>query len=327
MPPRPEIDGTGTPDDETLAFEAEIVRRVTGTVGAGLDELVRVILAAFEATAAVLGGSLTDEQARDFGQRLGARIEALTWDDMRPALGESAIEAHRLGVARAAERFIDPGEQAKARSTKTPRRRKTIPIDTNLRADIRAAAKIARSGVKTASDAASVAGKVKAGKRRAEGAARWTANEGINAGTSDVARKMGLRLVWVAERNACLHCLAHAGYVVEPGALFPGLSFDPEASNIPAVEFPPLHPNCRCQTRTTDAPAGAPPTDRSSLNPAARLAAEARRSVVYQWTEFASAPAAIRAAEALLSAGADLPASVEARARREIRLAKKRRQK
>lgn len=324
MPPRPEIDGSGTPDDETLAFEAEIVRRVTGSIGAGLDELVRVILAAFEATSAVLGGELNDEQAREFGKRLGARIEAMTWTDMRPFLGEAAMEAHRLGVARAAERFVSPAEQAKARSVKPPRRRKTVPIDANLREELRKAAKIARAGVRTQSDAAAVAGKVKAGKRRIEGNARWTANEGINAGTSDVARKMGLRLVWVAERNACLHCLAHAGYVVEPGAFFPGLSFDPQASNIPAVEHPPLHPNCRCQTRTTDAPAGPAPLDRSSLNPAARLAAEARRSVVYQWTEYASNPAAMRAAEALLAAGANLPASVEKRARSEIARAKRR---
>lgn len=321
---QPTIDGTSTPDAETLAFEEEVLRRVTGSVSAGLDELVRVILAAFEATAAVLGGALTDEQAKEFGRGIASRIEAITWEEMRPALGEAAVTAHRLGVQRAAERFISPDEQVKARSTKTPRRRKTIPIDANLRADLREAAKVAKTGIKTATDAATVAGKVRKGKARAEGSARWTANEGINAGTSDVARKMALRLIWVAERNACLHCLAHAGYVTEPGKLFPGVSFDPAARGIPAVEYPPLHPNCRCQTRTTDAPAGSPPRDRSSLSPAARLAAEARRSVVYQWTEHASEPAAIRAAEALLAAGADLPASVEARARAQVRAAKRR---
>jgi hypothetical protein len=324
VPVRPEIDGSGTPDDETLAFEADVLRRVTGGVSAGLDALVSLILTSLEALTITLGGPLSDEQAKEFGAGIAKRIQSLTWDEMRPALGEAAIEAHRLGVQRAADRFAAPDEQAKARATKSPRRRKTIPIDANLRADLRAATKLARAGVKTATDAAAVAGKVKRAKQRAEGAARWTANEGINAGTSDVARKMGLRLVWIAERNACLHCLAHAGYVVEPGGLFPGLSFDPEASNIPAVEFPPLHPNCRCQTRTTDAPAGAAPRDRSSLNPAARLAAEARRSVVYQWTEYASSPAMLRAAEALLAAGADLPVSVEKRARAEIRRARRR---
>jgi hypothetical protein len=326
MPPRPQIDGLDTPDEETLQFEAETLRRVTGSVSAGLSELVNIILTAFEAFSTV-SGEITDEQAREFGRRIGQRIEALTWEDMRPALGEAAIEAHRLGVKRAADRFVSPAEQAKARATKTPRRRPTIPIDANLRRDLRKASQIAKAGIRTQTDAASVAGKVNAAKTRAQGAARWTANDGINAGTSDVARKMGLRLIWVAERNACLHCLAHAGYVTKPGDLFPGLSFDPHASNIPAVEYPPLHPNCRCQTRTTDAPPGSPPDDRSSLNPAARLAAEARRSVVYQWTEYASNPAMLRAAETLLAAGANLPASVEKRARAEIARAKRRRQK
>lgn len=323
MPPRPVIDGDSTPDDETLAFEAEIVRRVTGSVAAGLEDLVRVILAAFEATKATLD-EISEEQGKEFGRLLAARIDAATWPEMRPDLGAAAIESHRLGVARAAERFVSPQEQAKARSTKTPRRRKTIPIDAQLRRTMREASKLARTGIKSSADAAAVASKVRKGKTQIEGFARWTANEGINAGTSDVARKMGLRLVWVSERNACLHCLAHAGYTVEPGSFFPGLSFDPEASNIPAVEHPPLHPNCRCQTRTTDAPAGAAPTDRSSLNPAAALAREARRSVVYQWTEYASNPAMTRAAEALLAAGANLPASVEKRARAEIARAKRR---
>lgn len=327
MPKRPDIDGPVTPDEETLAFEAEVLRRVTGGVSFGLDALVSLILTSIEAFTITLSGKPTEEQAKSFGEGMAERIRAFTWDDMRPALGEAAIEAHRLGVARAAERFVSVDEQAKARSTKTPRRRKTIPVDANLRADLREAALLARTGIKTATDAAAVASKVKKAKTRAEGAARWTANEGINAGTSDVARKMGLRLVWIAERNACLHCLAHAGYVTEPGGLFPGLSFDPQANDIPAVEYPPLHPNCRCQTRTTDAPAGPAPTDRSSLNPAARLAAEARRSVVYQWTDYASNPAMMRAAEALLSAGADLPVSVEKRARAEIARAKRRRQK
>lgn len=321
---RPTIDGSGTPDEETLAFEEEIVRRVTGSVAVGLDALIQLILTSLEALTITIG-ELSEQQALEFGRNVATRIESLTWVDMRPALGEAAIEAHRLGVARAAERFASPQEQEKARSTKTPRRRKTIPIDSQLKRDLREAAKLARAGIKTNTDVAAVAGKVKKGKNRIEGFARWTANEGINAGTSDVARKMGLRLIWVAERNGCLHCLAHAGYVTEPGGLFPGISFDPKASNIPAVEHPPLHPNCRCQTRTTDAPPGPPPRDRSSLSPAARLAAEARRSVVYQWTDHASEPAAIRAAEALLSAGADLPASVEARARAQVRAAKRRR--
>jgi hypothetical protein len=146
------------------------------------------------------------------------------------------------------------------------------------------------------------------------------ANEGINSGAADVARAAGLRLIWVAERNACLDCLAHAGYAVEPGDVFPAVSYDPvRPGKFMAVKWPPLHPNCRCQVRVYAGPAGAPPADRSALDPAARLAAEARRSVVYQWTDYASGVRMRAAAAYLLDMGAGLAPSVERRARAALR--------
>lgn len=318
MPRLPHIDGDDTPDDETLTFEGLIVRRTVGSVASGLADLVTAILAAFEAARINAGGTLSDAQAREFGRLIADRIDSSAWADMTPKLWAAALDAHRLGVERAAQRFPDHADRAKASATKTPKARRTPDPDRALREELRHASRIARAGIKTQADAASVAGKVKQGKARIEGHARSVANEGINAGTADVARTMELRLLWVAERNACLDCLAHAGHAVEPGRAFPGVSFDPR-SRPPAVEWPPLHPNCRCQVRTFDGPAGPPPSDRSSLSPAARLAAEARRSVVYQWTDYESGPAARRAAEALLAAGAGLPASVEARARRALK--------
>jgi hypothetical protein len=164
-----------------------------------------------------------------------------------------------------------------------------------------------------------VAGRANRGVSEAQGTARWTANEGINAGTAQVARAAGLNLVWVAERNACLHCLAHAGWVVAPGNPFPAVSFDPRAGDVREVTWPPLHPNCRCECRTYDGEPGRPSRDRTSTDPADRLAAEARRSAVYQWTDHASGLAARRAASALLKAGADLPGTVTQRARRALR--------
>ena len=316
---KPAINGDDTPDEETLLFEAEILRRVVGTVSGALKDLIRQILAVFAIIPPEAGDTLTSAQAAMVGDAIAERIRSLQWAPLRPALREAALDAHRLGVQRAARRFLSAEDRAKAATTKTPRRRAVPDSDAALRKALREAEKLARQGVRTRADAAAVAAKVGKGKARVEGHARFVANEGINAGASDVARKMDLHLIWVAERNACLHCLAHAGYVVKPGALFPGISFDPEANGIPAVPFPPLHPNCRCQARTTDAPVGPPPHNRSSLSPAARLAAEARRSVVYQWTDYASNPAMRRAAEALLRAGAGLPASVEQRARRMLR--------
>lgn len=317
-----EVHGEDTPDDESLAFEAMIVQRITGSLTGGLDELVAAILAAFEGARAKAGGVLTDAQARALGEGLARRLEGLRPPRLDEALVHAAAEARDLGVKRAARR-LPPADRKKAERTDWRRRtrgRVSVPrSDRAVRDGLAEAATIARSGIKTRKDAASVAGRVRATRATVQGHARLVANEGINAGTAEVARTMKLRLLWVAERNGCLHCLAHAGHAVEPGRKFPPLSFDPKASGVLAVEFPPLHPNCRCQVRTFDGPAGAPDKNRSAVDPAARLAAEARRSVAYQWTDHASGAAAQRAAEALLAAGAGLPGSVEKRARQALR--------
>ncbi len=331
MPPRQKVAARAptirksdeTPDDETLAFERQVLEEVAGAVSEALAALIRTLLSVSAGARAGAGGSLSEEQAKALGDALAARIARFRWEPMKRPLANASIEAHRLGVKRAAERFASPADQRKAAATKTPRKRTVPDPDRALRLALKEAETVARQGIRSETDAAALAAKVGAGKARIEGHARSVANGGINEGTLDVARTMALNVMWVAERNACLHCLAHAGWVVKPGDLFPPVSFDPGAKGVLAVVSCPLHPNCRCQLRTTDEKPGKPSSNRSSINPSARLAAEARRSVIYQWTEYASTPAAARAAEALLSAGSGLPASVEQRARRMLR-AKKR---
>jgi hypothetical protein len=318
----PDIDGGETPDEEILAFEKDIVRRVTAGITAGLDDLIQAILAAFQAARIAAGGQLTPQAALSIGRGLAARIESITWTPMAPLLTAAAIEARDLGVRRAMSRLTEKERDSMRQGPNWRRRiRGRVPVpeaDDVLRIHLRDAAKLARGGVRTAGQLGSVAGKLKSARARVQGHARLAAHEGVNAGVSEVARTMGMRLIWVAERNACLDCLAHAGYAVSPGDYFPGVSFDPLAESND-VQHPPLHPNCRCEVRTYDGPAGPPDLNRSTVDPAARLAAEARRSVVYQWTEYESGPAARRAAEALLAAGAGLPASVEKQARKALK--------
>lgn len=303
-----------TPDAETLAFELSAVTSVAGTVARTLDELVRRILAAIEA-------ARITQTPVDIAPQIITLIRRFEFVSMVPALEEVATEAKELGILRAVRRFINPMDKLRATVTTDFEPETELPdIDRMVSEGLREAAVIATRGVRNRRQASAVAGRLRATRARVEGTARYVANEGINAGTAAVASAMDLRLLWVAERNACLHCLAHAGYTVEPGALFPaGLSFDPRGSRFNAVPHPPLHPNCRCQVRTYEGTAGAPTEDRSSVDPADRLAAEARRSVVYQWTDHASGPAAQRAAEALLRAGAALPSSVEKRARAAVK--------
>lgn len=58
----------------------------------------------------------------------------------------------------------------------------------------------------------------------------------------------GVRLLWVAEPDACAACAAYAGHYIRPGGLFPGgLSLDPRRTVFTtAISGPPRHPHCRC---------------------------------------------------------------------------------
>lgn len=303
-----------TPDEEALAFEALVVASVTGAVVDTLDDLVTAVLAAYAATAATVGGILTGEQGRALGAALARHLRTQQPPAMNPALAEHAQQARLLGVTRELRRVPDLSRRI------TISQAPAVDLDASVRTGLEEAARIATVGIRTKADASAVAGKVKATRSATQGTARWVTHEGLNAGVAAVAKAADMRLLWVPERNACLHCLAHAGWVVEPGETFPaGLTFDPAGSRLRAVKWPPLHPGCRCEAQSTRSPAGRPDTDRSRVDPAARLAAEARRSVVYQWTDYASGPAMQRAAEALLRAGAHLPTTVEQRARRAIK--------
>jgi hypothetical protein len=301
-----------TPDEEVLAFEALVVRAVMGATVEALDNLITFVLLALNITAPP-----NPVQAAQIGHTVARRIRETSIPPVNRTLARKAMDARDLGTIRAVQAL--PAGPLRDLATTANWRADTQPsvpnADRAIREGLEAVVVIASTGLRNRTEAASVAGKLKATKARAQGIARYVAHEGINAGIAEVARTIGHRLLWVAERNACLHCLAHAGYAVEPGSQFPGVSFDPASAKVRPVPHPPLHPNCRCEVRTFAGPAGPPPTDRSSTSPAARLAAEARRSVVYQWTDYASGSAQERAARTLLNAGAGLPSSVEKRAR------------
>lgn len=306
----PTMDGPTVPDEESMAFEIAAVAAVTATVAAAVASVIGLALAAYAAGAT---GMI-------LGRELAARLRWLRWAPMGPALRRVAMDARDLGVRRAMD-ALDPQDRPQGVDWRTGPPLDLPNPDQAIGEALEQAARLAEVlPMERKRDLLAVQGRVNQGVSKARGQARWVANEGINAGTAEVAKAAGLRLIWLSERNACLHCLAHAGYSVEPGDHFPIVSFDPiKPAMFGAVTWPPLHPNCRCQVRTYDGPAGRPPTDRSILDPAARLAAEARRSVVYQWTDYASGVRARAAATRLLEVGASLPPSVEKRAAAALR--------
>ncbi|WP_428956217.1 hypothetical protein [Streptomyces sp. cg35] len=58
----------------------------------------------------------------------------------------------------------------------------------------------------------------------------------------------GVRLLWVAEPDACAACAAYAGLHIRPGGQFVGgLSLDPQRTVFTSpTPGPPRHPHCRC---------------------------------------------------------------------------------
>lgn len=143
----------------------------------------------------------------------------------------------------------------------------------------------------------------------------------VNDGIDAVARQLDAELVWVAERDACVHCLAYAGERIRPGQSFPiGLTFgETPIKPWPDAKFlagPPLHPWCRCRKTVWLGSSG--PDGLIELPEV--LAHEARRSIVKGFAlPSESVAVRARAADKLLHQGAGLPKTVEAAARRKLR--------
>ena len=284
------------PDEEVLAYEETAVAQVCAGLAAAVAPIVASALAAFAAGATA--GALTS--------LVQSALRRMRWPVMTPKLREVAAGAVALGMRRAGPRV------------RAPRPELEVPdLDEVTRIRVRSAVDLAGDlPMETKADLNAVIGRISAVRSRAEGQVRWTANEGVNAGITAVARKLKAGVIWIPERDACLDCLAYAGWSVPAGESFPsGLTFGDKPGGQEGMRYPPLHPNCRCQVQVWRGEIGPPPRGRSAVDPAARLAAEARRSVVYGWTAHESQAATLRAMSRLLDRGAALPASVERRAR------------
>lgn len=129
-------------------------------------------------------------------------------------------------------------------------------------------------------------------------------------------------LIWVAERDACVRCLAYQGEHVFPQAKFEGgLTFGPRWPSV--IGRPPLlgpgwfdgegsHPNCRCELRLIRL--------RDIAGPADALKREARRSVAKGWARpTEGSNVRVVAAERLLAGAANLPTSVVTETRRRLK--------
>lgn len=143
--------------------------------------------------------------------------------------------------------------------------------------------------------------------------ARWVTNRVSNEGITVVGEADPRSvLVWRAERDACVHCLAYQGHARVGGSYPAGLTFGKKPLSTSPVLMPPLHPNCRC-TQWVLARDVAQAVQESLLR-------EAQRSILRGWSvESESNTVRVDAARRLLAKNPTMPKSVQAYARSAVK--------
>lgn len=299
-----------TQDAEALEYELAAEEAVTGGYTTLLAATVATILAGY---AAVSAGQLTAEGLVGLVHRLLRPIAPR----MRGPLFAQTHEGYLLGRRQAYDTL---GRKVPPHVSATP--------DYDLRLVVDGIDQVARAKLDEAegltdvldltkeSNVLTVASKVTSSGKQAEGATRWAANRALNLGISDAAKATGHRLLWSAERNACLKCYAYSGLAVTPGEVFPvGLTLGTGTSTLGGVPYPPLHRYCRCRVM----PYSGPDATQLGEDAASGLQREANRSVARGWSDYASLPERLRAVDLLLARGFLLPKTVLARAARDRR--------
>lgn len=84
--------------------------------------------------------------------------------------------------------------------------------------------------------------------QKMEMATTFAMNNAKNQAIADVAKETGEELVWVPERDSCLHCTQYAGVKAGPQGFPKGLTTytDKPIAYKGFLKAPPLHPHCRC---------------------------------------------------------------------------------
>lgn len=304
--PQPEV------DEESLAYELAAEATVTAALSAAVGAVVAMVATI---AAALRGGTSLPQELRD---RLANRINAIE-PRMQQQLRREVNTGLRLGWAQASLMPAPPELEHN-----DPGLADAVDhIDERARDTLNRAMWAARIGpMSTESDLNTIAALTVKVVTDAKSQVRWATNRAVNEGSTLYAEDQGMRRVWVAERDACLHCLAYSGQIAEPGAEFPlGLTFATKALRPPpdGLPNPPLHPNCRCRVWPYEGGPAVREANVPNASIATALAREARRSVLKGISAFASTPERLRAADRLLAAGAALPKTVQRRAARAVR--------
>ncbi|MFM9635968.1 hypothetical protein [Streptomyces turgidiscabies] len=244
---------------EAAALEEATVEEADGGTGARLAALAAVVLAAWVAAF----GALT---AAGTGVRLAQLLAGVRADVDRASRGLDARSQHAL------ERALDGATRMGARHaatflTRATGRLHTAPAVTvsadaaraawglagSVREQLRMAARLLSPRMVSGSGWRGVLTGLGAARRAAalvRQTVTWAIHRAINDGTAQTANHYSARLLWIAETDACVTCLAYAGRLSDRDGQFPGgLSMDPNARSTTraSLDGPPAHINCRCR--------------------------------------------------------------------------------
>lgn len=228
-----------------------------------------------------------------------------------PQVEQAALAAIRDAFGLGVDDALDVTGIERAELGRTGRPSKTTlatvkGIDRAGRDALKAAQALARAGAAPGDVLAPLFGHANSVRGRVTEGVNMAGNEGVTA----VADAADLPTVWVAETNACVHCLAYSGRVAKPGGTFPGgLTYGRKSYHPKPLKHPPLHPRCRCTVEVLN-----------DASYAEALRREADRSVLRGLSlESESMGTRLDAAQRLIESGVEAPKTVIAYAERSIK--------
>lgn len=232
--------------DQLSNIERQVLKQTTGGWARSVAAVKEAIILLYSP---FFGVEMTAEQIALVTMRVLQLLRGLSID---PRIDEIAlkgiIDAHAIGLKIAAD-----GSFAETLPNTAPSedsKRSVIGMAERAQDAVRQAEKNL-SDPAAASTFEGLIGAIKPvldSPRKMEMAVGWALNNAKNQAIADVAAATGDRMVWVPERDACIHCTQYAGEVAGPEGFPKGLNTftDKPIAYKGFLKHPPLHPNCRC---------------------------------------------------------------------------------
>jgi len=321
-----------------LELERQAVQLVAGPMRKLLANIFRMMASKYVLMFGSLDAPATADLAPALTDMLMRELEHLRSYDPTEVLLNEMHAATRLGILHANRYLIDPVPETTAIPMGPAVTRALDQLGGGVDRAVTAAQEFAESHpIGEWKDVVQQMGKASQAATGLDRATAWSLSAAKSAAIREIAAARGAQLLWVAEPDACVICLALSGHLIDPAS---GDGFDEFAtfgkpSDVPGVwppdqplMGPPRHVNCRCVPELWVGPALEPggladtslysrPDVGATVDLPAALRREAKRSIVYGWSvPSESSTVRLDAAARLLAKGAGLPKSVEARGRK-----------